>query len=165
MKTLEKITRVLNGVFAAVSGCAIVGLTALAAVNMVSRAVFKPVTGSYELIGFLGAVAVACGLGYTQIAKGHIVVNILTDKFSPTLNKVLDAANHIVGAAFWGLVSWQTVTWGTQIARSGELSQTLQIPYFPIVYLAAAGLGVFSLTLFIDFILIFAPKPQGEESV
>jgi TRAP-type C4-dicarboxylate transport system permease small subunit len=152
----------LNGVFAAVSGAAIVGLTALAAANMISRAVFRPVPGSYELIGFLGAVAVACGLGYTQIAKGHVIVNIITDMFSPAVNRVLDAANHAVGAAFWGLVAWQTLKWGTEIGRSGELSQTLQIPYFPIVYLAAAGIAVFSLTLIFDFILIFAPKGERQ---
>jgi TRAP-type C4-dicarboxylate transport system permease small subunit len=162
MTTLERITRVLNGVFAAVSGSAIIGLTALAAANMVSRAVFRPVPGSYELIGFLGAVAVACGLGYTQIAKGHIVVTILTDRFSPAVNKVLDAANHVIGAAFWSLVAWQTLKWGTAIGKSGELSQTLKIPYFPVVYLAAAGIAVFAITLILDFFLIFAPKGGAE---
>jgi TRAP-type C4-dicarboxylate transport system permease small subunit len=162
MKTLERITRVLNGVFAAVSGVAIVGLTALAAVNMITRAAGAPVPGSYELIGFLGAVAMACGLGYTQLAKGHIIVNIITDKFSPAVNKALDAVNHVIGAAFWGLVAWQTVMWGARIGRSGELSQTLKIPYYPVIYLAAAGIAVFSITLILDFVLLFARK--GEET-
>jgi TRAP-type C4-dicarboxylate transport system permease small subunit len=162
MNLLSRIIRVLNGVFAAVSGCAIVGLTALAAANMISRAVYRPIPGSYELIGFLGAVAVASGLGYTQIAKGHVIVNILTDRFSPAVNRILDAVNHVVGAAFWGLVAWQTVKWGIRIGKTGELSQTLQIPYFPIVFLAAAGIAVFALTLVLDFFLIFAPKGESK---
>jgi TRAP-type C4-dicarboxylate transport system permease small subunit len=160
MKTVERIARVLNNVFAAVSGAAIVGLTALAAANVMLRPFGKPVAGSYELIGFLGAIAVACGLGYTQLAKGHIIVNIITDKFSPAVNRMLDAVNHVVGAFFWGLVAWQTVKWGISIGRSGELSPTLQIPYYPVVFLAAAGLAVFAVTLALDFVLIFAPKEE-----
>ena len=161
MKALERTSRALNAAFAVISGAAIVGLTGLAAANLILRALYKSITGSYELIGFLGAVAVACGLGYTQLAKGHVVVNILTDKFSPAVNKVLDAVNHLIGAAFWGVIAWQTVVWGIQIAGSGELSQTLKIPYYPVIFLAATGIGVFSLTLLIDFILVFSPKGEA----
>ncbi len=161
MNVIRAITRVLNRAFAVISGGSMLACTALAAVNLVTRAFGAPVTGSYELVGFLGAVAVACGLGYTQVAKGHVIVNIITDRFSPGVNKVLDAANHAVGAAFWGLVAWQTVKWGMEIGRSGELSQTLRIPYYPVVFMSAAGIAVFAVTLVFDFILIFTPEGEG----
>ncbi len=162
MKTVERVSRILNHVFGAAGGIALACLTGLAAANMLSRAVFRPVPGSYELIGFLCAVAVAFGMGYTQLHKGHVVVSILTERFSPGVNRVLDALNHLVGAGFFGLVSWQTLKWGAEIARSGELSETLKIPYFPVIYGVAAGFAVFALTLLLDLILVFSPAENKE---
>ncbi len=162
MKTVERISWVMNAIFAVAGGIALVCLTGLAAVNMLSRAVFRPVPGSYELIGFICAVGVAFGLGYTQLHKGHVVVSILTERFSPGVNRVLDALNHLVGAGFFGLVAWQTLKWGAEIARSGELSETLKIPYFPVIYGVAIGFVVYALTLLLDLILVFSPAENKE---
>jgi TRAP-type C4-dicarboxylate transport system permease small subunit len=145
----------LNRIFAVASGTAVVGLIGLATANMILRIVWKPVPGSYELIGFLGALAVATGLGYTQVAKGHIAVTILTDLFSSRANRALDALNHGIGAVFFGLCSWGMFLWGVEVARSGEVSQTLKIPFYPIIWAAALGLAVFAVTLLIDLILAF----------
>jgi TRAP-type C4-dicarboxylate transport system permease small subunit len=155
MKALKRIVEALNRGFGIVGCVALAALTALAIVNMISRAVFTPVPGSYELIGFLCAVAAAMGLGYTQLAKGHVAVTIVTDMFSPRANRVLEGVSHLVSAAFFCLAAWQTVRWGTGLARAGELSETLKIPFFPVVYAAALGLAMLALTLLIDFITLF----------
>jgi TRAP-type C4-dicarboxylate transport system permease small subunit len=157
---MEKLNRAsvgLNRIFAVASGAAVVGLIGLATANMVLRIVWKPVPGSYELLGFLGAAAVACGMGYTQVHKGHIAVTILTDLFPSRANRVLDAVNHLIGAAFFGFCAWQTARWAMEVGRSGEVSQTLKMPFHPVIGTVAAGLAVFAVTLIVDFLLACLP--------
>jgi TRAP-type C4-dicarboxylate transport system permease small subunit len=162
VRTAERISRILNRIFAAAGGASLVCLTGLAAANMICRAVYRPVPGSYELVGFICAVGVAFGLGYTQLHKGHVVVSIITERFSPEVNRALDALNHLVGAAFFGLVSWQTFAWGMEIAKSGELSETLKIPYYPVIFGVALGFAVYALTLLLEFVQVFAPPGPKE---
>jgi TRAP-type C4-dicarboxylate transport system permease small subunit len=164
MEKLNRFSVSLNRIFAIASGVAVVGLIGLATANMVLRVVWKPVAGSYELLGFLCALAIACGLGYTQLAKGHIAVTILTDLFSVKTNSILDTVNHLIGALFFGFCAWQTALWGTEIAKSGEVSQTLKMPYYPVIWAVALGLAVFSITLAVDLILAFRPERKKGET-
>lgn len=131
---------------------ALVLLTGLAAGNMLFRVVYVPIPGSYELIGFLGALAVAFALAFTQIRGGHIIVNIVSDHFSARVNRVLDQINYAVNTIFFGLITWQIFKWSLKIWRSGEVSETLRIVYHPFIAAVALGFGVLSLTLFLQFL-------------
>jgi TRAP-type C4-dicarboxylate transport system permease small subunit len=155
MGYLIKFNTYLNRFLAFWSGIAILALTAIAAGNMLFRVVYVPINGSYELIGFFGAVATGLALGYAQIRKDHIIVTIFTDKFSKRTNKFLDGFNYIVNMIFFSIVSWETLKWGMKIARIGELFETLKIIYHPFVYCLAFGFAALSFTLLIDFLKIF----------
>jgi TRAP-type C4-dicarboxylate transport system permease small subunit len=158
MDRLIKLNYHLNRFLILLGGIAVVALTTLAAANMLLRMFLTPINGSYELISFCGAVAIAFALGYTQIKKNHIIVNIFTDKFSKKANSILDGINYFVNMLFFGLVAWETLKWGMKIARTGEVSETLKIVYHPFVYCVAFGFGVLALTLCIDFIILFHKK-------
>ncbi len=161
MKRLESIALIVNRAAAAVAGAALVLLTGIAAANMILRAFDVPVPGSYELIGFACAAAVALGMGYTQMAKGHIAVTIFTDMFSPAVNRILDGINHLVSAAVFAFVGWQIVKYGSILAASGELSQTLKIPYYPLVWVVGIGLFILALTIILDLARVFSPRREA----
>ena len=65
-----------------IGGLAVLALMILATGNVVLRIFHAPFRGTYEIVGFLGAVVIAFALGYTQKRKDHIVVDILTERFS-----------------------------------------------------------------------------------
>lgn len=155
MGHLIKFNLYLNRFLAFWSGVAVLALTAIAAGNMLFRVVYVPINGSYELIGFFGAVATGLALGFAQIRKDHIIVTIFTDRFSKRTNRVLDGFNYFINMIFFALVAWETLKWGMKIARIGELSETLKIVYHPFVYCLALGFAALSLTLLIDFLTIF----------
>ncbi len=155
MKYIIKFNGYLNKFLAFFSGLAVVILTGIAAGNMLLRIVYVPINGSYELIGFFGAVSVGFALGYTQIRKDHIIVTIFTDSYPKALTPFLDGINYLVNMFFFSLVSWQTYKWGLKIERTGELSETLKIMFHPFVYCLAIGFAALTLTLAIDFIRIF----------
>ncbi len=152
MEILEKIRNLFDKVFLVLGGVAVLTLMVLATGNVCSRVFGMPYRGAYELVAFLGAVVTAFALGYTQRKKSHIVVDILTETFSPGVKKVLDGISYFIGMAFFALISWVIFVWGIKIAGSGEVSETLKIAYYPFIYCVAAGFAFLCLTLLLDFL-------------
>ncbi len=111
-----------------------------------------PVSGAYEVVSFLGAVVTAGALGYTQKRKDHIVVDILSDRFPAPVKRALDGASHAVTLVLFSIVAWRTYAWGRQLMQTGELSETLQIPFYPFVFAVALGFAVLALTLLLDLL-------------
>lgn len=128
-------------------------VTGIAAGNMLFRVIYRPIQGSYELIGFFGAVSVGLALGYTQLRKDHVIVTIITDRFNEKVRALLDMFSYIVSSIFFTIVFWQTFKWGTRIAKSGELSETLKIIYHPFVYIVAIGFLLLAFNSLVDFLI------------
>lgn len=158
MAFLINFSDILNRIMSFFSGFAVLILTGIAAANMLLRVVYVPINGSYELIGFCGAVATGFALGYTQMRKDQIIVTIFTDKFPKTTNRVLDGLNYFVNTIFFFIVSREVLKWGFKIARTGELSETLKIIYHPFIYCLSFGFAVLSFTLLVDFLKVLWGK-------
>lgn len=149
---LERLAALLRKALMIAGGAALVGLTLLATANVGLRIVRAPVSGTYEIVSFLGAVVTAGALGYTQRRKDHIVVDILSDRFPAPLKRAVDGVSHAATTALFSVVSWQTFAWGRRLMETGELSETLQVPYYPFVFLVSLGFAVLALTLLLDLL-------------
>jgi TRAP-type C4-dicarboxylate transport system permease small subunit len=160
MKYLEQMSKFLNKIFLIVGGIAVLALMSAATGNVVLRIFHIPFRGAYELVSFLGAVVIAFALGFTQQRNGHIVVDILTEKFPKKLSKVLDVVNHLVTMVFFAIIAWQIYRVGMQIWTSGELSETLKMIYHPFIFAVSAGFMTLSLSALVQF---FSDMRSGEE--
>lgn len=140
---------------------ALVGLTAIACVNMFMRIVGSPFKGAYELVGFFGALVVALPLGYAQLNRAHIAVDILTRRYSKRALRWVNAFNSLICAALFTLVAWQTGVYGTAIWKRGETSETLRIIYFPFVYAVGLCCLILAFILLTDAIKSLRPQ-KGE---
>ncbi len=160
MNFLNKLSDALNKFLLILGGITVLALMLLATGNVVLRIFHMPFRGTYEIVGFLGAVVIAFALGYTQKRKDHIVVDILTEKFSKGTNRVLNAINYLVTLVFFGIVSWQVLIWGFKIWREGELSETLKVIFYPFVLCVGVGFAVLTLVLFTDLLQTVFHKPE-----
>ncbi len=133
-------------------GVSLLALTLLATMNVALRIFQVPVGGTYEVVSFLGAIVTAGALGYTQKRKDHIVVDILSDKFPAPVKRVLDRVSYVLILVFFSVVSWQTFVYGKRLLRTGELSETLKIAYYPFVFLVGIGFAVLALTILLDLV-------------
>ncbi|OGP34396.1 MAG: C4-dicarboxylate ABC transporter permease [Deltaproteobacteria bacterium GWC2_65_14] len=149
---LERLSALLRKLCMIIGGVALLALTLLATSNVALRIVRAPVSGTYEVVSFLGAVVTAGALGYTQRRKDHIVVDILSDRFPGPVKRVLDAVSHALALVLFSIVSWQTFVYGKRLMRTGELSETLKIAFHPFVFLVSAGFAVLALTLLLDLL-------------
>jgi len=152
MKYVDALNNFLNKILVVLGGIAVLALMALATGNVVLRMFGMPYRGAYEIVSFLGAVVIAFALGFTQKQKGHIVVDILSDKFPRNVQAGIDKVADLVIMIFFGIVCWQISAWGMKIVHSNEVSETLKIPFHPFVFAVSAGFAMLSFTALADFL-------------
>jgi len=161
MVILDKINEYLNRFLMVVAGLFLLGMIFLTCANVFLRIVWKPVSGTFELMGYFGAVLTAFVLGYTQMKKGHIAIDIVVLGFSKTAQKVLNAINDLICMAFFAVVSWQIASYARTLWKTGEVTETLQIIYYPFTYAVAFGCAVLSLVFLIDFLNLLTRREDG----
>jgi TRAP-type C4-dicarboxylate transport system permease small subunit len=161
MTVFEKVTRYLNRGLVFVGGVFLSAMVVLTCANIAARILWIPIKGTFELMGFFGAVITAFALGYTQVAKGHIAVDVLVDRFSNKTRKITSIVNCVLCCVFFMIAAWQIAVKATTLWKTGEVTETLRIIYYPFTYAVAVGCGVLAIVLVMDFIKLLLPKKEG----
>jgi TRAP-type C4-dicarboxylate transport system permease small subunit len=158
MGILEKISRILNIAFLWLAGAFMIAMILMTCANIFFRIVWVPVKGTFELMGLFGAVATAFALGFTQMKKSHISVDILVGLFSERTRTVLSGINSFICMIFFGIAGWQIARWASTIRETGEVTETLRIIYYPFTYGVAFGCFLIALVLLVEFLKLFSAK-------
>ena len=127
-----------------------------AVADVVKRALGRPIAGSFEVIGWLSAVALALALGYTQAHRGHVAMTLLTDALPDRGKSALDVLNSAAGLVLFSIVAWVVLRYGQTLQESGSLSETLKALVYPWVYVVAVGFVALALSLLVDTLLALA---------
>ena len=159
LTTLQKLKLLMAGI-------SLLLMVLIGFANVVCRNFWQPLKGSFELIGYLGAITIALSLGSAQLEKKHIIVDIITRKYTPGWRRVTTTIGHFCGALFFSLAAWQTWLWGNTIRQAGETSETLHLIFYPFIYLTAFGFAFLALVLISDLSLSLQklPADQAEPS-
>jgi TRAP-type C4-dicarboxylate transport system permease small subunit len=147
---LEKISHFLNRLLIWLAGCFLGAMILMTCANIFLRIVWVPIKGTYELMGYFGAVATAFAIGYTQSKRGHIAVDIVVTRFSGTTRRFLEGVNNLLCMAFFAVVAYRVAGYGTILWRTGEVTETLRVIYYPFVYCVAIGCFTLSLVFGVD---------------
>jgi len=139
-----------------VLACVVLVMTIIIAVaNMILRPLGHPITGSFEIMGYGSALVTSLALGFSQEKKSHIAVNILFKHFSRPWRRWLSAAGLVVCAAFFLATSVRLFLFAMDLRKNGELSETLMLPFYPVVIVVSLGLFILTLNLFWDVLALF----------
>ncbi len=152
MVILDRISHYLNQILISIAGLFLIAMILLTCANVFLRLVWMPVRGTFELMGYFGAVLTAFVLGYTQIRRGHIAIDIVVLRFSKSAQGILNAINDVICMVFFALVTWQIAKYAGTLWETGEVTETLQIIYYPFTYGVAFGCAVLSLVFLTDFL-------------
>ncbi len=134
-----------------IAALAIFTMMALTCVDVFLRYFFrKPITGTYEIVALLGAVAVSFAMAHTLAEKGHVAVSLIVQLFPKRLQGIIESIISIFGIMLFALIAWQSVLYGVDCQRSGEVSMTLELPFYPIIYGVALCAGIVCLVLMVD---------------
>lgn len=158
----EKISLWLNRLLMGIAGIFLVGMCLLTCANIVLRVTWVPIPGTFELMGFFCAVVTAFALGYTRMKRGHIAVNVLINTFSKRTRSVLSVINGAACMLFFSLAAWQVAKKATILMKTGEVTETLRIVYYPFTYAVAVGCIVLALVLLMDMIKAIVSLKEGQ---
>ena len=154
MEQLEKISRFLNQILIWIGGFFLVIMILLTCANIFLRLVWTPIRGTFELMGFFSAIVTAFALGYTQIHKGHIGIDIVVNQFSAKLQRILSGINYAFCMVFFAIAGWQIARWATVLRKTGEVTETLRIIFYPFMYAVSLGCILLALVLLVDLLRV-----------
>lgn len=163
MEILDRISAFLNRLLSWIGGVFLVGMIVLTCANILFRLTWVPIKGTFELMGYCGAIVTAFALGYTQIKRGHIAVDVLVNTFSDKVRNIINAINYTVCFLFFSVAAWQIAVKATTLMNTGEITETLRIIYYPFTYGVSFGCAVLSLVLLTDLIRSFLSKKEIED--
>jgi TRAP-type C4-dicarboxylate transport system permease small subunit len=155
IKVLDGIDSVIRKVLVSIAGAFLIAMLLLTVANIVGRRLGMPIQGTFELVGLFGAVAGTAVLGYTQKKKENIAVDIVVNHFPKSLRLIASIINDLACTAFSALAAWQITILGLKHMSSGEVTETLRIPAWPIIFVSAAGFAALTFVFFIDLLKNF----------
>ncbi len=162
MEFLRKWIRRANSGLFCLAGICLMLMMALACSNVVMRFFGHPIKGTFELMGFLGAMAAALALAGTQAGGGHIVITLFQRHFPRKMRRMLDILTSCINLFFFGLMAWQTFELALGIREFEELSETLQIVYYPFILVVCLGVGALVVQIVLETMMLAGGR--GDES-
>ncbi len=153
---VEKISKFLN----VIAGISLTFLMLLTIIDVILRTrMFKsPVVGTYELVAFSGAVVIGFSMPLTSYIRQHIFVDFFILKFSRRVRNVFNISTRCLVIALFILVGWNMFKYARDLQQSGEVSLTLQLPFYPVAY----GVGVCCFILCLVFVCDIIKILKGE---
>jgi TRAP-type C4-dicarboxylate transport system permease small subunit len=145
----------MSRVFNFVAGVSLIFLMLLTVVDVVLRSFRSPVVGTYELVMFAGAVVIGFSTPLTSWLRAHIYVDFFILKFSPTVRNIFNVATRCLVTVLFFLIGWNLIKFGMDLQKSGEVSLTLQMPFYPVVYGVGVCCFVQCLVTMCDIVKIF----------
>jgi TRAP-type C4-dicarboxylate transport system permease small subunit len=150
---LDSVKRLSRSIYA-ISGIAITFIMLLTVLDVVLRWFRMPITGAYELVALSGAVVIGFALPLTSFMRGHIYVDFFILKLPRWARTVCNVLTRCLGIGLFLLIGWNLFKVGMDLHRSGEVSLTLKLPFYPVAYGVAVCCLVQCLVLAADLIKI-----------
>ena len=112
-----------------VASAALVVMMLLTSADVFMRYLFnRPITGTYDVVGLLGAVLAAFAMPYTMLKKGHVAVEILVQSLSRGKQLIIETFTHLLGISLFLVLVWQAILLSRDMKAAGEVTPTCAPP-------------------------------------
>lgn len=114
-----------------------------------------PIYGGYDITQVIFCVTVASAFSYTQLRKGHIVIDVFTSSMPKKARTVLDSYVYLVLFVLFILISWQVFKLATGVFTTGDATGTTHIPFWPFFYYVGLNCVLVTLIILTQTIRLF----------
>lgn len=147
---MHKITRQLADLMNYFSAICVMAMMLLTCADVVLRLFKHPILGTYELVGLFGALTIALAIPATTLNKGHVAVEFLVEKLPPSARKICTIITTLLSIFLFALIAWQSFLYADILRSTGEVTLSLQMPFYPVVYVISAAALLVCVVLFLE---------------
>jgi TRAP-type C4-dicarboxylate transport system permease small subunit len=141
---LQTVSKVLN----IIAGAALTFMMLLTVADVLGRAGGHPIVGTYEIVALSLVLVIGFSIPKVSLVKGHVYMEFLLDKLSVKGRTVMNIFTRLLCLVLFLIIGINLLSVGAEYHSSGEVSPTINLPFFPVVY----GLAV---CCFLECIVFF----------
>ncbi|MFO7975754.1 MAG: TRAP transporter small permease [Candidatus Hydrogenedentota bacterium] len=134
-------------VMAYIAGAAVCVMMVTTCLDVVLRKFGWPLRGALDIVTLSGAVCITCALPYTTAVKGHVSIEYFFHKLSRRGRIIVDTSWRLLAVVLFAFLSRRCVIYGKSMYESGDVTLTLQIPMYWVLYVLAFSCGVVALVI------------------
>jgi len=117
-----------------IAGVALASSMFLTVADVILRSLKRPIVGTFELVGLLGAVVIGFAIPQTSRMQGHVLMEFLIEKLPKGWGKAFRVISRLVGTATFIIIATQLWGLGADFLRTGEVTPTLHLPLYPVAW-------------------------------
>ena len=160
MERLFQFVSRVNRVVEIITKCSLAFIVLITVADVILRSFRRPIVGTYELVAFSGAVAMGFSIPLTSWGKKQIQVDFIIMKFSQMARRIIKIVTKSLGIGLFLMIGWSVIVLGNELRKAGEVSFTLELPFYVVAY----GIGICCLlqclVLLCDIMSIFGGKHE-----
>jgi TRAP-type C4-dicarboxylate transport system permease small subunit len=135
-----------------IAGGVLALMIVLTLVDVILRNLGRPITGSMEIIQYGGSIVFGFSIPYATWMGAQVVVDLLTQRLTPRNQVRIKAVTRIVGVLIFLFVAYHFSVYALDVKRTGELTASFKIPYYPFCFAISLSFLFQSLTVFCDLL-------------
>ncbi len=153
ISALDRYIALLSRILSWIGGAGLAAMLVLIVADVIGIKVFsKPVPGGIEYVSFLAVVTIAFAVSHTQVLRGHVAVDFVIEKFPRRAKLLIDTLMVLFAVCLFALLSFYSFKYAGSLRRSGEVSMTQKIPFYPFVYGMAVCFVATLMVVLMDFV-------------
>ena len=137
MQRFQEIVSKLSRFLAVIAGITLVFVMLLTVLDVVLRYFGYPIIGVYDLVALGGAIVIGFTMPLAAEKRIHVFMEMAFQGHSRTVKQILNLLTRLIVFGISFVVAWNLIRLGIDFRRTGEVSLTIRIIYYPI----AIGLG------------------------
>jgi TRAP-type C4-dicarboxylate transport system permease small subunit len=145
---------VLKGdmVLYAIAGMVLAFMIVLTLCDVILRNLGHPITGSMEIIQYGGSIVFGFSIPYATWTGAQVLVDLVTSKLGLKNRKKIKAATRSIAVILFLFVAYNFFMYALDVRRTGELTASFKIPYYPFCFAISLSFLFHSLTIICDLI-------------
>jgi TRAP-type C4-dicarboxylate transport system permease small subunit len=142
-----------------IAGMVLAFMIVLTLCDVILRNLGHPITGSMEIIQYGGSIVFGFSIPYATWMGAQVIVDLVTQKLGLKNQKRIKAITRSIGILLFLFVAYNFFLYALDVKRTGELTASFKIPYYPFCFAISLSFLFQSLTIFCDLIKTL----QGEK--
>jgi TRAP-type C4-dicarboxylate transport system permease small subunit len=155
MKSAPNIIERVSRIFADIGGVALTFMMCLTVADVVLRTFDYPILGAYEMVGLSLAIVIGFSIPKVSMDRGQVYMEIILERLPSRNRAILNTFTRILCIILFSVIGWNLFLVGNEFLATGEVSPTINIPFFPIAYCVAVCCFLECLVFVFDIVKIW----------